>query len=378
MEKEILACIDNKNLKYLQSGQISKYIFPVSRKEAHQKNITHLIVRFFIMAITPENEFLYLVQKRGKTKESFPEYYTDSASGHVDYEKNLNLIKIKKNATRELEEEFGIPRKGIQKIIFYDLDEEKDNFTSEIAFIFFGLVNYNIKLHPNPKELESDGSKFYTKLQLEKLLENQKSVDYSKKIWKKLIKTDIKDLFEIEKDSQSNKKEDIALFIGRFQPLHHGHIYVIRNILKSFNTLKIGIGSSQLSNVKNDPFTNDERKQFINAALKKREISSKKYKIYNIPDIFNAKKWCDHVISIVGEFDVVFSNSSFIRQLFQNKGIKVGRRLVIFKNKFNATNIRNLIAKDDKSWLKLVPKEVYNLIQKFNGVERIKSLNKKN
>ncbi|MFX0187133.1 MAG: nicotinamide-nucleotide adenylyltransferase [Candidatus Hodarchaeota archaeon] len=376
MEKEILACIDNNNLKYLQSGQISKYIFPVSRKEAHQKNITHLIVRFFIMAITPENEFLYLVQKRGKTKESYPKYYTDSASGHVEYEKNLNLNKIKKNATRELEEEFGIPRKGIQKIIFYDLDEEKDNFTSEIAFIFLGLVNYNIKLDPNPKELESDGSKFYTKLQLEKLLETQKSVDYSKEIWKELIKTDIKDLFETEKDSQSNKKEKVALFIGRFQPLHHGHIYVIRNILKSFHTLKIGIGSSQLSNVKNDPFTNDERKQFINAALKKREIPTKKYKIYNIPDIYNAKKWCDHVISIVGEFDVVFSNSSFIRQLFQNKGIKGGRRLVIFKNKFNATNIRNLIAKDDKNWLKLVPKEVYNLIQKFNGVERIKSLNK--
>ena len=258
----------------------------------------------------------------------------------------------------------------------------KDPLLSSLKIYYHphGLKNILLKRSFEPRIKEDIWQKkwaFYKISRIKRFLQLPLNIK-NQKIWKKLIKTDIKDLFEIEKDSKSNKKEDIALFIGRFQPLHHGHIYVIRNILKSFNTLKIGIGSSQLSNVKNDPFTNDERKQFINAALKKRELSSKKYKIYNIPDIFNAKKWCDHVISIVGEFDVVFSNSSFIRQLFQNKGIKVGRRLVIFKNKFNATNIRNLIAKDDKSWLKLVPKEVYNLIQKFNGVERIKSLNKKN
>jgi len=372
MEKEILACIDNKNIKYLQSGQISKYVFPVSRKEAHHKNISHLIVRFFIIAVTPENELLYLVQKRGKNKQSYPEYYTDSVSGHLNYEKNLNLNKIKGNAIRELEEEFGIPKKAIQKIIFYDLGIEEDNYSQEIAYIFFGLVDYNVKLHTNPDELDIDKSKFYNQEQLKNILQNQQSVDYSKIIWKKLLSEDINSLFGKEKDLKKNKTE-IALFIGRFQPLHHGHIYVIKKILKSYNLLKIGIGSSQLSHIINDPFSSDERKQFLIAALKKREISPDSYKIFEIPDIFNAQKWPTHVSSIVGEFDTVYSNSDWVRQLFQRNGINIGEKLVIFKNKFNGSHIRKLIVNDDNRWIRLVPKEVVNLIQEFNGVERIKN-----
>ncbi len=374
MKIEILACINDEHIKFLQSGQISKYTFPMPRKEAHKKKITHLIIRFFIMAITPEKEILYLVQKRGKNKQSFPEHFTDSASGHVNYKADLEFNDIKKNAIRELEEEFNIPPKTIQNIIFYNIIIEKDEFTTEVAYVFFGLIDYDVKLNPNPSELEVDASRFYTKVELEKLLESEKSVDYSKKIWEYLLNLNVLKIFEEEKELKDGNEKKIALFIGRFQPIHHGHIYVLKNILKSYDLLKIGIGSSQLSHTKNDPFTSDERKQFLNAVLKKREISPDLYNIYEITDIFNAKKWVDHVISIVGEFDVIFSNSNWVRQLFQTKGIKIGKKITIFKSKFNATNIRKLIIKDNRGWLRLVPKEVVNLIKKFNGIERIKLL----
>ena len=273
MEKEILACIDDENIKYLHAGQISKYIFPLERTKAHEKKVSHLIIRFFIMAITPDNENVYLVQKRGKNKKSFPEFYTDSASGHVIFRPNLELKDIKENAVRELEEEFGISRRSIKKIILYDLNTEQDNFTKEIAYIFFGLVDYRVKLNPNPEELEINGSKFYSKKDLEILLNNEKAVDYSKKIWNYLIQTDVNSLFE--NIQNLNGSNDIALFIGRFQPLHHGHIYCFYRILESHKKLKIGIGSSQLSKTKNDPFTSKERIKFINSTFEKRKISTK-------------------------------------------------------------------------------------------------------
>ena len=376
MEKEILACIEDKNIKYLHSGQISKFIFPMERGKAHKEKIPHLIIRFFIMTINPKNEILYLVQKRGKNKKSFPNYFTDSASGHVIFKKKLDLKDIQQDSLRELEEEFGITSKSIQKIIFYDLGIEEDNYSPEIAYIFFGLVDYNVKLHPNPDELEIEGSKFYNQEQLKNILQNQQSVDYSKKIWKKLLSEDINSLFGKEKD-QKKKKTQIALFIGRFQPLHHGHVYVINKILKSHNLLKIGIGSSQLSHTINDPFTSDERKQFLIAALKKREISPDLYKIFEIPDIFNAQKWPTHVSSIVGEFDIVYSNSDWVRQLFQRNGINIREKLVIFTNKFNGSHIRKLMIKEDIGWVRLIPKEVVALINKFDGIDRIKSSNKK-
>jgi nicotinamide-nucleotide adenylyltransferase len=373
MEKEILACIKNDNIKYLHSGQISKYVFPMERKEAHQKKISHLIIRLFIMAFTPENETLFLVQKRSENKESFPGYYTDSASGHVLYDKDLDLNQIKENAIRELNEEFGVPQTAIKYIKFHTLEQESNKLTTEIAYIFFGLIDHDVKLKPNPEELETEDSRFYTKSELIEILNKKKSVDYSKKIWKKLVNSDIKALFEKEQATMPEKSDDIALFIGRFQPLHHGHIYVIYRIMEQHDKLKIGIGSSQISKEKNNPFSMKEREDFLRAALEKRNI--KNYEIHGIPDIFNAKKWVDHVVSIVGDFDIVYSNSDWVRTLFQNKGYRVGKKLTIFKNKYNATNVRKLITKENQNWKSLVPNEVVSLINQYDGIERIKSLN---
>jgi nicotinamide-nucleotide adenylyltransferase len=374
MKKEILACIDENNIKFLQSGQISKYIFPMEREKAHKNKIAHLIIRFFIFAVSPKGKIKYLVQKRGKNKNSFPNYFTDSASGHVNWEKNLNLFKIKKNALRELKEEFGIPYKAVKKVRFYKLNYEENNNDKEVAYIFIGMVDYDTPLNPDPLELDNEGSKFYDTIELENLLKNEKSIDYSKKIWESFLNIDIETLFGSKIDEARSKNDQIALFIGRFQPLHHGHIYILHNILKSYKKIKIGIGSSQASNTFNDPFTDLERTKFINAAFRKRHISPKRYVIYNIPDIFDANKWVNHVVSIVGEFDAIFSNSDWIRELFHNKGYKVERKITIFKKKFNGSNIRRLISKNDKSWQNLVPNEVINLINEIDGINRIKTL----
>ncbi|MFX1455804.1 MAG: nicotinamide-nucleotide adenylyltransferase [Promethearchaeota archaeon] len=376
MESEILACIDNKNIKYLQSGQISKYLFPTERKIAHEKKITHLITRIFILSISAEEEIQYLIQKRSLKKDSYPGYFTDSASGHVTWKKNMDLLYIKKSALRELNEEFGIPPKTVKEIQFYELNDEENEQTREVAYIFFGLVDSEVNLNPNPYELNIKESRFYSKAELENILKNEKSVDYSRKIWEKLLETDVESLFGKESKLIQTSDKNIALFIGRFQPLHHGHIYVLKNILKLYKTVKIGIGSSQLSNTLYDPFSNIERQEFIKAAFKKRQIPANRYKIYDIPDIFDANRWVNHVQAIVGEFNVIFSNSDWIRELFRKKGIKVGKKIAIFKKKFNGSNIRNLILKGNESWKLLVPKEVVELIERFEGIDRLKSLYK--
>ncbi|MHA1411113.1 MAG: nicotinamide-nucleotide adenylyltransferase [Promethearchaeota archaeon] len=376
MKKEIIACVKEEHIKYLQAGQISKYVFPMERSIAHQKRIPHLITRFFILSINPKKEVLYLVQKRSKKKEDLPEYFTDSASGHVLYKPNLNLKEIENDAKRELHEEFGILPKDLVKTIFYDLREEGDSGVKEIAYIFIGLVNRNVKLNPNPEELNVKESRFYTRSELLSLLKKDNFVIYSKNIWNTILKTDLNNLFDLkvsQKRSSSNYSK-IALFIGRFQPFHYGHWYVLKNILKYHKKIKIGIGSAQISNTREDPFTSEERRQFIETMMKSRNISPFRYEIFEIPDIFNASKWVDHVISIVGDFDILYSNSDWVRQLFKQKGILIGKKIEIFKKRYNGSKIRKLIAKNDKNWHLLVPKEIRNLIIKFNGLERIKKL----
>ncbi|GAH69647.1 unnamed protein product, partial [marine sediment metagenome] len=228
---------------------------------------------------------------------------------------------------------------------------------------FFGIVDSKVPLKPNPEELDVELSKFYNRTELESLLGNEKNIDYTKKTWKRILNIDVLSLFEKEIEQIDENRNSIALFIGRFQPLHHGHIYILKNIFKTNKKVKIGIGSSQLSYTLNDPFTSEERKKFLISALEKRGISSKRYEIFFIPDIFNAKKWVDHIISIMGEFNSIYSNSEWVRELFVNKGIKVEKKFTIFKKKFNGSNIRKLIIKNDKKWKTLVPKEVVELIE---------------
>ncbi len=150
MEKEIVACIKDINVKYLESGQVSKVVFPMERQEAHKQKVIHLITRFFIISYSPEGDIRYLVQKRSKSKSEYPEYFTDSSSGHVIWNRNLDLKKIQKDALRELEEEFGISSRALNKIKFYELKDEKDDKEREFSYVFFGLVDYNIIINPNP------------------------------------------------------------------------------------------------------------------------------------------------------------------------------------------------------------------------------------
>ena len=162
-----------------------------------------------------------------------------------------------------------------------------------------------------------------------------------------------------------------ALFIGRFQPIHNGHIRVIQNASKEYDEIIIGIGSSQYGNTLENPFTMEERKKMIKSSLEK--INVKNYKIVLIPDIHNPPKWVEHVVSIVSDFDLVITNSPFNKNLFEEKGYVVKETPVYKREKYSGKTIRSRIIKGEE-WEDLVPKTVYEFIENINGIERLKKL----
>lgn len=164
-----------------------------------------------------------------------------------------------------------------------------------------------------------------------------------------------------------------ALFIGRFQPFHNGHLKVIEEASKHYKLIIIGIGSSQYSNTIENPFSDVERKFMIDKTLNERKI--KNYKIVFIPDIHNPPKWVDHVLTIFSDFDIVLSNNNFTGKLFSEKGFSVKKTLLYDKERYSGKVIRNKIMKNEM-WEDLVPKEVFNFIKSKNGEERIRSLSK--
>ena len=160
-----------------------------------------------------------------------------------------------------------------------------------------------------------------------------------------------------------------ALFIGRFQPFHKGHLEIVKKISKEYDEIIIGIGSSQYKNTEDNPFSADERKRMIESVLNTEKISN--YKVYKISDIHNPPKWVDHVDSIVSDYDIVVTNSDFNKKLFLEKGYKVVETPMYKRDCFSGKEIRKRV-RNNEDWTDLVPDNVVDIIKEIDGIDRIK------
>ena len=161
-----------------------------------------------------------------------------------------------------------------------------------------------------------------------------------------------------------------ALFIGRFQPFHKGHLQIIHSASKKYDEIIIGIGSSQYADTKINPFTSKERKLMIEKSLEK--LGVKNYRIELIPDIHNYPQWVPYVGSIISDFDVVITNNSLTQRLFSEKGYVVKETVAYDRSKYSGKEIRRRMM-NDETWEDLVPESVCEIIKEIGGVQRIKN-----
>lgn len=164
-----------------------------------------------------------------------------------------------------------------------------------------------------------------------------------------------------------------ALFIGRFQPFHVGHLLLLQQLSNQYDEIIIGIGSSQYHDTADNPFSFEERYQMISQSLT--AVGINRYRIVSIPDIHDPPRWVDHVCSIVSKFDVVIANNPFTRKLFSKKGYVVQGTSYFDRKRYSGKEIRRRIV-EDESWDDLVPAAVYKLIHDIDGINRLKKLSK--
>jgi len=168
-------------------------------------------------------------------------------------------------------------------------------------------------------------------------------------------------------------KTKILFIIGRFQPFHLGHLAIIKKYNSLGYFIKIGVGSSQKSHEKNNPFTSKEREEMIKTTLKDEKI--KKFKIFHIPDIKEDKKYAKHVEQIVGHFDILFTGNPSVKTVFDKFCSIKGCKIHFYKERIKrvkAGNIRKLwIERKRKSGL---PHGVYSYLQKIRASDRLKEM----
>ncbi len=165
-----------------------------------------------------------------------------------------------------------------------------------------------------------------------------------------------------------------GLIIGRFQPFHLGHLYLVKNVLEECHELIVAIGSAQFNYLYTDPFTAGERVLMIHTALLDSGIAAGRFYIIPIINDENNSTWYAHLKSLVPEFHVLYTGNEFVKCLVKSV-VDIQTPNFERKRTFNGTKIRNLISRE-LPWRHLVPSSVAILMEKMDGINRIRNLSK--
>ncbi|WP_409199433.1 nicotinamide-nucleotide adenylyltransferase [Methanobrevibacter sp. DSM 116169] len=171
-------------------------------------------------------------------------------------------------------------------------------------------------------------------------------------------------------------KNNRGFVIGRMQPVHNGHIEVIKKTLEEVDEIVIGIGSAQLSHTLKDPFTAGERVMMLTKALADNDINSERYYIIPMEDIQMNAVWVAHVRMMTPPFLKVFSGNSLVRQLFEEENFKTSTPPLFNREELSGTEVRRRMLTDE-NWQDLVPEATADIICEVDGLKRLKNLSRK-
>ena len=166
-----------------------------------------------------------------------------------------------------------------------------------------------------------------------------------------------------------------GIILGRFQPVHLGHVELFKKMLREVDELIVGIGSAQESHTQENPFTAGERLLMITRALAEAKLDLSRVHTIPIPDVNNNAIWVSHVVSLSPPFEVVYSGNPLVRRLFKEAGFRTMTPPMFKRKEYWGTEIRDRMIKGN-NWQSLVPKAVVKVMEEIRGVERVKDLSK--
>ncbi len=159
-----------------------------------------------------------------------------------------------------------------------------------------------------------------------------------------------------------------CLFIGRFQPYHNGHHLVVQGMTKLCGKIIIGIGSSDRSRSAENPYSAQERKEMIQAALQDEDlIPMFDINFIELPDHADDATWVKQVMELAGHINAVWTGNEQTKKCFEGKlPIKAIKEVP----GLSSTAVRTLV-KTGGDWSSKVPDEVARSMREI-GLDRLK------
>lgn len=151
-----------------------------------------------------------------------------------------------------------------------------------------------------------------------------------------------------------------ALVVGRFQPLHLGHVYLLHQALSAADQLVIAIGSSNIHNSDN-PLSYEQREQMLQKVLEHESLQGRVKKIVALPDYPDDAEWVRQLETRVGAFDEVVGNNDWTNRVLATAGYGVRTLPDLNREQYQGTFIRQAI-RSGEPWQERVPRYLVPII----------------
>ncbi len=149
------------------------------------------------------------------------------------------------------------------------------------------------------------------------------------------------------------KQYDTALIIGRFQPFHNGHLYLLKKAAEKAEKIIFGIGTTRFPQ-SDDPFSFTQRKTMIDQVIDHEKVTAQVSKVIDLPDFPSDEDWLKEVKERVGFFSVVVGNNDWTNGIFKADGYPIMRVPYWKRFLLEGTRIRALM-REKQPWQDRVP-----------------------
>ncbi len=164
------------------------------------------------------------------------------------------------------------------------------------------------------------------------------------------------------------RKWKLALFVGRFQPFHKGHLYSLKKACEVGERVVVVVGSLQEEGTENNPFGFEIRKKMVECAVKEGGLEELVAGVYGVADFERDQEWVRRVGLVVSGFGcaeadcVVVGNNSWTNEVLARAGYGVFECGHYRRDELEGVKIREMMRAGDGAWEERVPGCVVRII----------------
>jgi len=147
--------------------------------------------------------------------------------------------------------------------------------------------------------------------------------------------------------------------VASWQPVHNGHVPILRALCTRSTHALIGIGSSNKYNLRN-PFTLEERTAMLRWVL----AEWKNYTLIPVPDLDDGPRWRALVKDLFGSLDIFVTENPYVSSLLADDYTQLRPVELIPENEripIDGSKVRQAMA-SNSGWQEFVPKGIADYI----------------